>query len=429
MAFFAVLREGLETAVFMLAAFQASGDSTAAGSGAVLGVLVAVAIGWGIYRGGVRLDLARFFRVTAAVLVLVAAGLVATAIHTAHEATWLNGLQAQALDLSWLVRPGNRDELARHRRARRPAAADGRRGVRLAAVRHADAGVRVVARPLEAAGHVPRAGARQRRLARHHLTASTSGRQGVGNVESKRRRGAAVVALVAITAAGCGGGSSKAAPGATTVADEAERQGLLARDVSIPAGPVTFNVSNAGSSKVTEFELKNDKGIILGERENVVEGIDGSFSLTVDPGTYVLSCPNGDPPRHRRAHGDRQAHDPDTSRVSAAALARGDDRLPRLRRRQSAKLARGHEDVRRRARSRRPRRRRRASSGRCARTTSASSPSPRASAISTLRSTRASTTCRTSTSWTGFHRIERILWEQGHDEGDRGPTRRGCSAT
>ncbi|HEY1481055.1 MAG TPA: FTR1 family protein, partial [Gaiellales bacterium] len=107
MAFFAVLREGLETAVFMLAAIQASGDSTAAGSGAVLGVLVAVVIGFGIYRGGVSLNLARFFRATSAVLVLVAAGLVATAIHTAHEATWLNGMQAQALDLSWLVRPGS----------------------------------------------------------------------------------------------------------------------------------------------------------------------------------------------------------------------------------------------------------------------------------------------------------------------------------
>jgi high-affinity iron transporter len=106
MAFFAVLREGLETAVFMLAAFQASGDSVAAGSGALLGVLSAVAIGWGIYRGGVRLDLARFFRVTAAVLVLVAAGLVAAALHTAHEAGWLNSLQTQAFDLSWLVRPG-----------------------------------------------------------------------------------------------------------------------------------------------------------------------------------------------------------------------------------------------------------------------------------------------------------------------------------
>jgi high-affinity iron transporter len=107
MAFFAVLREGLETAVFLLAAFQASGDSTAAGSGAALGVLVAVGIGWGIYRGGVRLNLARFFRVTSAVLVVVAAGLVATALHTAHEAAWLNSMQAQALDLSWLVRPGS----------------------------------------------------------------------------------------------------------------------------------------------------------------------------------------------------------------------------------------------------------------------------------------------------------------------------------
>jgi high-affinity iron transporter len=106
MAFLAVMREGMETAVFMLAAFQASGDSTSAGLGALFGILVACAIGYGIYRGGVRLDLARFFRVTAAVLVLVAAGLVASAIHTAHEATWMNGLQGTAVDLGWLVRPG-----------------------------------------------------------------------------------------------------------------------------------------------------------------------------------------------------------------------------------------------------------------------------------------------------------------------------------
>jgi high-affinity iron transporter len=100
------MREGIETAVFMLAAFQASGDSTDAGLGALSGILVAVVIGFGIYRGGVRLNLSRFFRVTAAVLVLVAAGLVASAIHTAHEATWFNGLQAEAVNLTWLVRPG-----------------------------------------------------------------------------------------------------------------------------------------------------------------------------------------------------------------------------------------------------------------------------------------------------------------------------------
>ncbi len=64
MAFLAVLREGIETAVFLLAAFQASGDATAAGLGAALGIVVAVVIGFGIYRGGVRLNLGRFFRVT-----------------------------------------------------------------------------------------------------------------------------------------------------------------------------------------------------------------------------------------------------------------------------------------------------------------------------------------------------------------------------
>jgi high-affinity iron transporter len=107
MASMSVIREGVETAVFLLAAFQASGDATSAGVGALLGILVAILIGWGIYRGGVRLNLGRFFQVTAAVLVLVAAGLVASAIHTAHEAAWLNHFQQPALDMSWLVHPGS----------------------------------------------------------------------------------------------------------------------------------------------------------------------------------------------------------------------------------------------------------------------------------------------------------------------------------
>jgi high-affinity iron transporter len=106
MAFLAVLREGFETSAFLLAAFQDSTDTAAAGAGAVLGLLAAVAIGIGLYRGGVRINLARFFRITGLVLVFVAAGLLATAVHTAHEAGWLGGLQGQALDLTWLVQPG-----------------------------------------------------------------------------------------------------------------------------------------------------------------------------------------------------------------------------------------------------------------------------------------------------------------------------------
>ena len=101
MAFFAVIREGLETAVFLLAVFQSTTDPAAAGAGALLGLAAAAVLGWLLYKGGVRLNLARFFRATGLVLVLVAA-----AAHTAHEAGWLNGLQGQAFDLRWLVAPG-----------------------------------------------------------------------------------------------------------------------------------------------------------------------------------------------------------------------------------------------------------------------------------------------------------------------------------
>jgi high-affinity iron transporter len=106
MAFLAVLREGFETAVFLLATFHASGDASTSWLGAVLGIALAAGIGYGIYKGGVKLNMARFFRITGLVLVVVAAGLVMTAFHTAYEAGWLTAGQTQAFDLSWLVRPG-----------------------------------------------------------------------------------------------------------------------------------------------------------------------------------------------------------------------------------------------------------------------------------------------------------------------------------
>ncbi len=106
MAFLAVIREGVETVVFLLAAFNEASSPRSAGLGVVLGILVAVALGYGIYRGGVRINLSRFFRATGFVLVLVAAGIVVNALHTAHEAGWLDAGQGGTVDLSWLVAPG-----------------------------------------------------------------------------------------------------------------------------------------------------------------------------------------------------------------------------------------------------------------------------------------------------------------------------------
>lgn len=104
MAFLAVLKEGFETAVFLLAAAQtAHGSRWLALLGGVAGIAVSIGIGAALYFGGLKLNLARFFRVTGVFLVLIAAGLVLTALRTAHEAGWVTIGQQQVLDLAaWI---------------------------------------------------------------------------------------------------------------------------------------------------------------------------------------------------------------------------------------------------------------------------------------------------------------------------------------
>lgn len=86
--FFAVLREGLETALFLTATmFQASAVSTL--TGAVIGLLLAVLVGVLLFGASIRLNLRTFFNVTGLLLLLVAAGLVASGIHELQEAKLL----------------------------------------------------------------------------------------------------------------------------------------------------------------------------------------------------------------------------------------------------------------------------------------------------------------------------------------------------
>lgn len=106
MAFLAVLREGFETAVFLVSVFGASTAPLSASFGALIGIAVAVALGYALYRGGVRINLQKFFTATGAVLIVVAAGLLMTSVHTAHEAGWINVGQQTLVDASALVSPG-----------------------------------------------------------------------------------------------------------------------------------------------------------------------------------------------------------------------------------------------------------------------------------------------------------------------------------
>lgn len=96
MVFLAVAREGLESVFFLLAVFQQS-PGWHAPAGALAGVAVAAAAGLLIYRGGLRLNLRRFFAWTAVLIVLVAAGLLAGSLRKLHEAgVWNLGQQPVA---------------------------------------------------------------------------------------------------------------------------------------------------------------------------------------------------------------------------------------------------------------------------------------------------------------------------------------------
>jgi len=105
LAFTAVIREGLETALFLVAQATAASKGTESGAvsvlgGAVAGLLIAVAIGYGFYRGSRRIDLTTFFRWTGIALIFIAAGLLSQAIHEFIEIGIIPLGTAAAYDIS-----------------------------------------------------------------------------------------------------------------------------------------------------------------------------------------------------------------------------------------------------------------------------------------------------------------------------------------
>jgi high-affinity iron transporter len=100
LAFIAVLREGLELALFLTAAAFAS-DSFQTITGSFLGLFTAALLGWSFFATTIRLDLRRFFQVTGFLLLLFAAGLVAHGIHEFIEVGWIPAI----IEHIWDVNP------------------------------------------------------------------------------------------------------------------------------------------------------------------------------------------------------------------------------------------------------------------------------------------------------------------------------------
>jgi high-affinity iron transporter len=105
MAALAVGREGLETALFFFTAAQAAGETTQPLVGFLLGIAVAVILAYLLYRGAVKINLSRFFMITGALLIFVAAGILAYGVHDLQEAGILPGLNTLAFDVSEAIPP------------------------------------------------------------------------------------------------------------------------------------------------------------------------------------------------------------------------------------------------------------------------------------------------------------------------------------
>lgn len=100
LSFFIVLREGAETVLFLLATVR---DQLISLLPALVGLVIAVAIGYLVYRGGKGINIKLFFTITGIFLIIIAAGLLGYGTHELNEAGLVPSIIENVYDLNFLL--------------------------------------------------------------------------------------------------------------------------------------------------------------------------------------------------------------------------------------------------------------------------------------------------------------------------------------
>ncbi|HEX6971929.1 MAG TPA: FTR1 family protein [Limnochordia bacterium] len=111
LSYFAVLREGVETVLFLAALGHGDIGAAVSGFGAITGFVLAGALAWMIFRTAVRVPLKLFFRVSGFALLLIAAGLCTQGVGILQDLGVIGSYHPQVFDLTWLMPEHPIDEM------------------------------------------------------------------------------------------------------------------------------------------------------------------------------------------------------------------------------------------------------------------------------------------------------------------------------
>lgn len=104
LVFTAILREGIETVIFLSAASFVSGNNSLIG--ALAGITAAILLGYAIFLGSMKINIKNFFSITSILLILFAAGLVAHGVHELQEAKLIPTIIEHIWDINPSAAPG-----------------------------------------------------------------------------------------------------------------------------------------------------------------------------------------------------------------------------------------------------------------------------------------------------------------------------------
>ena len=283
LAFLAVGREGVETALFMVG--YAEAETAWPLVGLFAGVAVAVGIAWGMYAGAVRINLAKFFKYTGVFLIVVAAGILAYGIGALQTVGWLPMAGLHAFDISsWFNWSAWYGEIVQGRLQHHP---DPRRCCNCCA-----------GWPTSSSCS-PCSCGRSSPPRRNPFGPTPCPRcRKVRLVTSPRVLTATFAALLAgLSLAGC-----TAKKSATTEQGKAPARRSPSTPPTPPAncrrprarpGRPPFVVTNNGTA-ATEFYVYGKDNRVLGEVENISPGLQRQLVVQFDePGSYTVACKPG----------------------------------------------------------------------------------------------------------------------------------------